>query len=354
MGSVKDLKIILEAKGDYLGKGFFNFSDRFSVFDWGEMPNQVPFKGAALALMGAKSFELLESVGINSHYNGLVENNYVRRMDELKSPSNVMSVELTRVIKPIYANGVYDYSYFKQNQGKLDNYLIPLECIYRNGLPKGSSIFKKLESGKLSLSELGFKTMPKEGDMLPKPLYDFSTKLEESGDRMIKNKDELFAVSGLTEEEFSGLEKKIKLANELITKQCDKAGLINWDGKFEFMKYLGKIRFVDVLGTPDECRFSVGKVQVSKEVIRQWYKKIQPEWALSIDKYKEKFNLEWKEAMIKDCLMPVPLPNTFLRLVSEMYASCANEYCEKKFFDVPKLSEVINELKETGCAIYVA
>jgi len=36
----------------------------------------------------------------------------------------------------------YDYSVYTS---RLKNFLIPLEIIYRNGLPEGSSVFKKLE-----------------------------------------------------------------------------------------------------------------------------------------------------------------------------------------------------------------
>jgi phosphoribosylaminoimidazole-succinocarboxamide synthase len=53
MGSVKDLPILKKQKEKEAGVGRFVFSDRYSVFDWGEMPDLVPNKGAALCLMGA-------------------------------------------------------------------------------------------------------------------------------------------------------------------------------------------------------------------------------------------------------------------------------------------------------------
>lgn len=356
MGSVKDLKIINYPTSSSLGSGYFTFSDRYSVFDWGQMPDNIPLKGASLALMGAKSFELLSSVGAKTHYVGLIESGCVKHLSELRAPSAVMGVNLTNVIKPVYdaSSKSYDYSFFKANNSVLDNYLIPLECIYRNGLPVGSSVFDKLKSGKLSLGDLGFKSMPSPGDMLPKSLYDFSTKLEESGDRMIKDKFELLTVSGLNESQFADLESKLCLANDVITSHCGSVGLINWDGKFEFMKYDGDIVFVDVLGTPDECRFSLGALQVSKEVIRQWYKKNQPEWSGAVNDYKKKFSLDWRDQMIADGLTPVALPSSFLGLVSEMYASTANLYCDRKFFDVRSLPEVMKDLDDTGCAIKVA
>lgn len=354
MGSVKDLVVDSSPTEIELGLGKFLFSDRFSVFDWGEMPNHIPLKGASLALMGAMSFELLESSGFNTHYIGLIDGDVIKPLNKLSKPSNIMCIKLTNVYKPKFTEQGYDYSFFEDKQGVLDNYLIPLECVYRNGLPLGSSIFNKINQGKLTLKELGLAQMPKSGDMLSKPLYDFSTKLEESGDRMIKDRKELLQISGLTENQFFGLEDEIRRANDIITKHCERVGLINYDGKIELMKYQNKFYFVDVLGTPDECRFSLGNLQVSKEVIRQWYKKNDSVWASAVDSYKNKYNVDWRQEMINNGLEPASLPSDFLNLVSEMYAACANTYCKKKFFDVRPLNKVMNDLEKTDCAIHTS
>ncbi|MEM3746657.1 MAG: phosphoribosylaminoimidazolesuccinocarboxamide synthase, partial [Thermoproteota archaeon] len=60
MGSVKDLEVIEKPTRNRMGIGRFHFSDRYSVFDWGEMPDQIEGKGAALCLMGSYCFERLE------------------------------------------------------------------------------------------------------------------------------------------------------------------------------------------------------------------------------------------------------------------------------------------------------
>jgi len=67
MGSVKDLEIITKPARDKMGVGRFRFSDRYSVFDWGEMPDLIEGKGAALCVMGAYCFERLEERGIKTH-----------------------------------------------------------------------------------------------------------------------------------------------------------------------------------------------------------------------------------------------------------------------------------------------
>ena len=53
MGSVKDLTVINAPSETQAGLGRFAFSDRYSVFDWGEMPDHIDGKGAALCVIGA-------------------------------------------------------------------------------------------------------------------------------------------------------------------------------------------------------------------------------------------------------------------------------------------------------------
>src|SRR4030042_759901 len=115
MGSVKDLETVKKPTRSEMGVGRFLFSDRYSVFDWGEMPDHIAGKGAALCLMGAYCFEQLELQGIQTHYRGLVdEKGKAVRFDELKEPSGVMEVAIVNVYRPktSVAEGkiVHDYS----------------------------------------------------------------------------------------------------------------------------------------------------------------------------------------------------------------------------------------------------
>ena len=63
MGSVKEVEILKKAGQDYEGEGVFTFSDRYSVFDWGEMPDHIEKKGSALCMLSSYFFELLEKEG---------------------------------------------------------------------------------------------------------------------------------------------------------------------------------------------------------------------------------------------------------------------------------------------------
>ncbi|NIM46947.1 MAG: hypothetical protein GTN40_02190 [Candidatus Aenigmarchaeota archaeon] len=68
MGSVKDVSIIIPAYENQPGLGDFVFSDWFSIFDWGKMPNYIVNKGRSLAVMAAYNFEKLEDMNIRTHY----------------------------------------------------------------------------------------------------------------------------------------------------------------------------------------------------------------------------------------------------------------------------------------------
>lgn len=68
MGSVKDLTILKKPRGKKEGIGRFVFSDRYSVFDWGGMPDLIENKGAALCLMGAYCMEKIEEQGVATHF----------------------------------------------------------------------------------------------------------------------------------------------------------------------------------------------------------------------------------------------------------------------------------------------
>ncbi len=50
MGSVKDLVVLENPAKNKTGKAQFVFSDRYSVFDWGEMPDHIQAKGASLCI----------------------------------------------------------------------------------------------------------------------------------------------------------------------------------------------------------------------------------------------------------------------------------------------------------------
>jgi len=346
VGSVKDLEIVKKPTKTRMGIGRFHFSDRYSVFDWGEMPDHIDGKGAALCLMGAYCFEKLEERGIKTHYRGLVdEKGRVLRFDELEKPTNVMEFHLVNVYKPkAYVEDgklKYDYSFYTP---KLKNFLIPLEIIYRNGLPEGSSVFKRLEQGLVTLEDLGLDHYPKPGERLVKPILDVSTKFEES-DRYITWREAQQLVR-LTDSELEEIKSVLLKVNDTITEIASRAGLVNEDGKIE-LAFNDKRRLMvaDVVGTLDECRFTYQGLHISKEVARIYYR--QTKWVEEVELAKRKA----VEQGVKDwrVLVKTPPPKldpTLKALICEMYMAAANAMTNRKLFDVPSLAETMKKYKE--------
>lgn len=341
MGSVKDLVVLEKPKKDRFGKGKFIFSDDYSVFDYGKMPDSLNDKGKALCLIGAYLFEKSEDNGTKTHYRGLVnDKGKVVSLDELKKPTNAMEIDLVRVIPPKFENGQYYYSMFTP---ELKNYLIPLEIIYRNSLPEGSSIFRRLKKGGITTGDLGLAHYPEPGEKLEKPYYDVSTKLEET-DRYITWK-EAQEIGGLTGEEIEEIKEILLDTNNLITDVAGRANLDNEDGKIELgVGPEGELVLVDVIGTPDECRFTYDGLQVSKELARKFYR--NSDWYDDTERAKKSAEEQGMNNWKNLCTPPPELDLELKMIISDMYPSAANAIIGKELFDSPKLGEVVKEYKD--------
>ncbi len=338
MGSVKDLIVIEEPLKNKTGRGRFIFSDRYSVFDWGEMPDHIPNKGKSLCISAAYFFEKLESMGIKTHYLGLVEDGQLKRISNVKGPVDIMEVKLLRVLKPPKTADGYDYSDYKTEKCNL---LVPLEVIFRNSLPAGSSVFKRLEKGELELKELGLEKMPIPGENLEKPFLDVSTKLEES-DRYLGWK-EAQEIARLSDNELEEMRKITLLINELIGQEADKIGLKYEDGKIEFgFDEERDLLLVDVLGTLDECRFTFKGMPISKEITRLYYRKTS--WFKELVEVKKRDKLNWKDKVNQS---PPPLPARLKELISMAYCAFANEITKKEWFvGILPMQEILREISE--------
>ncbi len=329
-----------------MGIGRFHFSDRYSVFDWGEMPDQIENKGQALCLMGAYCFERLEREGVKTHYRGLVNSEgQVVKLKELRTPSSSMEVSLVNVYKPNTQTKAgkltYDYGIYTSN---LSNCLIPLEVIYRNGLPEGSSVFKRLDQGKTSLKDLGLDYCPKPGENFAEPLFDVSTKLEET-DRYV-TWEEASKIAGLTNLELVAVKALLFKVDTVITEMACRAKLKNEDGKIELaFDEERKLIVVDVVGTLDECRFTYVGFHVSKEIARQFYRKTS--WFAQLEEAKRIAEAEgitnWKTLCRSQ---PPKLEVKLKTFISQIYMAAANELTNSMFFDVPALARVIGDFKK--------
>ncbi|MBS7645368.1 MAG: phosphoribosylaminoimidazolesuccinocarboxamide synthase [Candidatus Bathyarchaeia archaeon] len=336
MGSVKDLTVLKEPMRDRAGIGQFIFSNRYSVFDWGEMPDHIVDKGRAICMAAAYFFERLEELKVKTHYIGLVEDGTVKRIGDLTGPTDTMEFKLFRVLRPRVSGGLYDYSIYK---GEKSNFLIPLEVVYRNALPEGSSVFKRIRNGSLKLEDLGLDDVPMPGQVLEKPIIEVSTKLEAS-DRYI-SWEEAGEICGLSDDELEEIKGITLLVNRVITGEASRMGLVNEDGKVEFgFDEERSIVIVDAVGTLDECRFTFEGLPVSKELARMFYRKT--EWYRRVEDAKGRDRVNWKTLVSA----PPPMPAELVDLISSIYKAYANELTGKRWFDAPPLKETIHRVRE--------
>lgn len=345
MGSVKDLEVIRKPTGDEMGVARFHFSDRYSVFDWGEMPDLLDKKGAALCVMGAYCFERLEDdEGIKTHYRGLVTTSgKLVKTDELEKPVNVMEIDLVNVLRPTPYREAgklkYNYDVFTPN---LTNFLVPLEIIYRNGLPEGSSVFKRLKQG-VKPEDLGLDHYPRPGEKLEKPIFDVSTKLEER-DRYL-TWSEAQQIAGLTDGETAEIKDKLLRIDNLISKVAGKANLENEDGKIELaFDSRRRLMVADVVGTLDECRFTYKGLHVSKEIARQFYKRTS--WYVDVDEAKRDADAsgvkDWKSICKSK---PPKLDPDLKKIICNFYMAVTNECTGLNLFDAPRLADTVKEYR---------
>ncbi|MFB6345442.1 MAG: phosphoribosylaminoimidazolesuccinocarboxamide synthase, partial [bacterium] len=305
MTSVKDFLVEEQATRTDTGKGTFLFTDRYSVFDWGEMPDHIPGKGSTLCTMGAYNFEMLEDEGIPTHYRGIDVNGNTVPLAEVDEPPSRMNIELTQVPELPYKNGSYDYESYHSDGA--ENYLIPLEVIFRNRIPRGSSLRRRKDP-----SDVGFNydDWPDEVIRLEEPIVEFSTKYEEK-DRYL-DRGEAARIAGRAD--LKNIEDLAHTVNQYLCERAQLSGMTHDDGKIECLYHRGEIKVADVVGTFDENRFTFQGHQLSKEVIRQYYRSNQPAWLEAIDgareQAKEEQHDDWR--MLCD-VTPDPLPENVLQ-----------------------------------------
>jgi phosphoribosylaminoimidazole-succinocarboxamide synthase len=405
-GSVKLVSTIVPPTLSMRGRGIFTFTDHYSIFDWGHMPDELDNKGKALAVLAAYVFEAAEEPGIwkalknadcwnliedpelrdglresdmlnalaeqgmRTHYHGCIDtDSKSKRLDDLKAPTDSIFVELAKRYKPskceLDGKTVYDYHTF--HDWKKKNYLVPLEFVFRFGVPKGSSLMDRLEIPGY-VQSLGLKEAPKEGDWLPRPVLEYFTKLEPK-DRHL-GLSEAFNCSGLKPEQFSSVIGRNYLLAMFLYDMFSRAGLELWDGKVEHAKAeypsfsmktkprnkkadpVG-IKLVDAIG-PDELRILKNGIQVSKEPVRQYHKKNQPGWFADVKRAKahadQVSGVDWKQHCIEVLHSePEPMDPKFKDVIEHMYTALTNEVTERSWFpDSMRLDEVTSSLKEYG------
>ncbi|MEF8820838.1 MAG: phosphoribosylaminoimidazolesuccinocarboxamide synthase [Halovenus sp.] len=340
MTSVKDFQIAEPATRDRLGRGRFRFTDDYSVFDWGKMPDRIPDKGASLCTMGAFNFELLEDADVPTHYRGVVVDDEVQPLSaalDAGRPPREMAISLTTVPELPFEDGSYDYDAYYEAVGS--HYLVPLEIVFRNRVPVGSSLRKRSDPADHGLD---VEEWPDEPVDLPEPVVEFSTKYEKQ-DRYLSRSD---AAEIAGPASIDALESVAREVNDLVTEQAAEADLTHEDGKIECLYDDGEIHVADVVGTFDENRFSRDGQQISKEVIRQYHKRTQPEWVDAVSEAKARATAEgvadWKSLCERE---PAPLGEDVIQTARNLYCAGTNAYLDQKVFDAPSLGDVLDTVR---------
>jgi len=388
-GSVKNLRSRVRPTGSKPGIYLFEYTDDYSIFDYGKMPDKIPGKGATAAIGSAYFFERLASAaawkemaasdvwkavrqpslcdelqggkalkqlmrrGLPTHYRGIVnEDGKTVSLDRLKTASNVIEVNAVNIVhpEPMLFGGKKVWNYNHIHDG-MTNFLVPLECIFRFGLPEGSSLLRRLASQPEYHRELGLNAVPRVGTMLPRPILEFSTKLEPA-DRMLSSEMAL-NIGGLRNEDFVTLTHYTLLVALFLHREFAKAGITLWDGKFEFVQLDG-LALGDAI-TPDELRLTRRGVQLSKEPIRQYYRKHEPKFVAAMDEAKKIANRIDKPLgrIVREDLKtpPPPMHPEFHAAVTDMFIGLTEAVCGTGLFGKqPSLAQVVKTFKKFGVA----
>ena len=307
-GSVKNIY-----STDSVSNLIFEFTDDYSVFDWGKMPDAIPRKGEALAKLMAVIFERLEGRGVKTHYRGF-------------DGGRSILVDKLGVYRPerITEGGHNFYTYPKNMQKP---YLIPLEVIFRFEVCAGSSFIKRHPEKNYQI-----------GQRFEKPYIEMFTKLEDK-DRPLSN-DEALSISGLTPGQFEEVLGRTSEVAQILKAWLGDKGLRLMDGKLEWgLSADDEVILVDAIG-PDEMRLEKSQTQLSKEILRDFYRTTS--WYQDLERAKllgeSKGFADWK-SLVKN--PPPPLPERLKDLVSHMYLALVNEIAEEEVFPCEKLENVV-------------
>ncbi len=338
MGSVKELEVEEPAGSEDLGRGVFHFTDDYSVFDWGKMPDEIPGKGRSLCTMGAFNFELLESEGVSTHYRGVLEDGDVSELSDAVDAPRKMEVDLAQVPDLPHSDDGYDYSAFHAAAGSC--YLVPLEVVFRNSVPVGSSLRSRRTPEEVGLD---LDSWPEEHVELREPVIEYSTKFEEK-DRYL-SEGEAREISGL--DDLTPLEEVARDVNRVVTGRAGEVEFTHLDGKIECFYHDGEVMVADVAGTFDENRFLYSDLQLSKEYVRQHYRRYDPDWVEAVDDAKheaeERGVADWRPLCE---IQPKPLSEELVQLTSDIYRSGCNHYTGDTWFDAPALDDVVERAQD--------
>ena len=366
----------------------FQFTDDYSVFDWGKMPDSIENKGKALALFAACLFQrladpkfwselpdnfagkhfdpefrqtifqaptlkCLQKNGLASHFQGLVDKNgeSLSLTKAASLPAHIyMQIKKAVVERPqdffVLNQNIYDYPP-QDNTAKTR--LIPLEVIFRFGMPQGSSLTGRLQRDPSYACLLGLKSCPQPGEMFDRPVLEFFSKLE-TKDRLLSLQEALL-ISGLDRKQFVDLVERAQLMALACFHIFAGQGIELWDGKFEFVLQEGQVLPADSIG-PDELRLIYKGTHLSKEMIRRVYRGTAWESALCEAQKlaSQRRGEDWRQICMHELnSQPQPLAPEIKAVINLLYGVLVNRLSNQTLFaGHPDLDEFISRAKHVG------
>ncbi len=310
-GSVKSLYVEKPPTPKEFGTGYFEFSNHYSVFDYGRMPDDIPSKGEALKRMTLHWFKRLEAAGVPTHFLGDGGPRRLRIRVSRKLP-------VSR-IRP-----------------GTRNYMVPLEVIFRNKIPPASSLARRLRAGDVAPKDYGLSRVPAETEtvVLREPVVEFSTKLEDF-DRYL-SRAEARRIGRFTPRQLSAVEETARRVNRLLTDEMAARGLDHVDGKIEVLVGPGgELRVGDTVGTSDENRILCQGMDLSKQMARDYYRR---------EGWHDNLQAARKLGM-KD-LRPPRMEKEFLAILDHAYRALAVAVTGERWPGTPGLDAVVEAYRD--------
>lgn len=354
----------------------FEYTDAFSVFDWGKMPDSLTGKGEALCTLAASLFQSLEQAETWKEFSksqaalrlrrgsrfGSEFNEWGERLQQeglrthflAKTSKIEMAVKRVSAVRPesnlVLGQSVYDYSGTRASSFPR---LIPLEVVFRFGVPEGSSLIERVKQNPDYLRERGFGdarwALKPESSKIDWdfPVLELFTKLE-STDRAV-TLSEALAISGLTSAQLQTMLFQTAWVAGWLRARAEKTGIVLADGKLEWaIGAAGEILLVDAIG-PDELRLVKNGVSLSKEFLRAFYRGTP--WYEEVQKAKQGGATDWKRKVS----LPAPQLSSEVKLLAvKMYQALTNALSGHEFFseagDLDAVVAQVRNLRENAHA----
>ena len=228
----------------------------------------------------------------------------------------MLRVEVPRP-RPLTIGGtlVYDYIAAQADRDRpAQRELLPLEVIFRFGVPKGSNLLTRKDWYPFPIHE---------GAEFPEALIEFSTKLE-TRDSMLSYQEAALILKGRASL-LAQVHASTRAVALFLRAHFAQRGLKLWDGKLEWASVDGALCLVDSIG-PDELRVSQGRAVLSKQFLRDYYLGSPWEQALVQAKAlaKSRATADWKKIVREELgQQPQPLPTLYLAAARALYEDFA-------------------------------